>query len=187
MFRSIGGSQLKAGGAAYFSDSNITITNSQFNLNSAIEGGAIYSYWSGVHIWIVSITNSSFIGNAATLQGGAIKYNYYRPNISNAYFENNTALYGTNIASYPIQIGIKGNESQKIIFNNIASGSSDNITIECALYDHDGQINTLDNSSSLELKSIIPNTKIAGDIVVKVTKGIGVFSNVIFYAIPGRK
>jgi hypothetical protein len=39
------------------------------------------------------------------VNGGAIKYTYYAPDISiNNTFKNNTAMYGEKIASYPVQM-----------------------------------------------------------------------------------
>lgn len=37
-------------------------------------------------------------------QGGAIKYTWYRPTISNNILDGNSAPYGNDIASFPIKI-----------------------------------------------------------------------------------
>ena len=183
----IGNYQLKMGGALYLSNSNITISDSIFSSNKAIEGGAIYYYCNGLTKCTVSISNSSFLDNIATVDGGAIKYNFYRPEILNSTFRNNTASYGPNIASYPIKIGLKGNQDKQITFTNVGSGISENITIEWALYDHDGQITSFDNYSLLELKSISPNTEVRGNFNVKVISGVGVFDNIVFMGPPGTQ
>ena len=102
------------------------------------------------------------------------------------YFENNKANYGPIIASYPIKIKLKDSNSDQITFDNVVSGISENISIRCALYDHDGQITSLDNISQLELKSIVNNTKITGYILVKVIEGVGTFEEIVFYGAPGK-
>jgi predicted outer membrane repeat protein len=54
-----------------------------------------------------NITNSIFKNNYAGVNGGAIKYTFYPPLISqNNTFINNTAMYGSPIASYPVQMRI---------------------------------------------------------------------------------
>ena len=184
-FISVGETSLKNGGAIYLSNSNITISNSKFTGNIATDGGAIYYSWSDPIYWVVYINNCVFLNNKATQAGGAIKYNFYRPILSNNTFENNTAQYGPIIGSYPIKIKMKESTSDQITFDNVVSGISENITILCALYDHDDQITSLDNISQLELRSIVSNTKVTGYILVKVTEGVGKFEDIIFYGTPG--
>lgn len=52
------------------------------------------------------ISNSTFDSNIATIQGGAIMYNKYRPNftIPNYFSPLNYAPYGSNLAGYPYSI-----------------------------------------------------------------------------------
>lgn len=50
-----------------------------------------------------TVRNSVFRNNTAKMNGGAIKYTYYAPEISvNNTFVNNTAMYGPTIASYAV-------------------------------------------------------------------------------------
>lgn len=105
--------------------------------------------------------------------------------MTNNSFSNNTAKYGPIIASYPIKIKMKDSDSDQIYFKNVVSGISENITFLCGLYDHDGQITSLDNTSQLELRSIVNNTKITGYILVKVTEGVGSFQDIVFFGTPG--
>lgn len=50
------------------------------------------------------IKDSTMSENSAVEQGGIMKYNFYRPNITNSIKESNFALYGDNFASYPIKM-----------------------------------------------------------------------------------
>jgi predicted outer membrane repeat protein len=50
-----------------------------------------------------TITNTDFTNNSAKINGGAIRFTYYKPNIAgNNTFLGNTADYGPNMASYPV-------------------------------------------------------------------------------------
>ena len=88
----------------------------------------------------MSVQDSIFTHNIAQENGGGIKYDVYRPTLMNNTFDNNTAVYGPNIASYPIKIKEKDTSSEQIVVNNIGSGVTNNISVNFALYDHDGQI-----------------------------------------------
>ena len=53
----------------------------------------------------VIITNNIFDSNTAFKQGGAIKWTGSQPLIDNSnYFFNNNAIYGQNIATFPIRL-----------------------------------------------------------------------------------
>lgn len=52
----------------------------------------------------MKIFNNSFLNNKAFIEGGAIKWNDEMPILLNNYFSNNSAIYGENIASFPIRI-----------------------------------------------------------------------------------
>lgn len=42
------------------------------------------------------------ISNSAKEEGGAIKWTYFSPSLSRVLFSNNTAIYGKDLAAYPI-------------------------------------------------------------------------------------
>ena len=55
----------------------------------------------------VIITNNIFDSNTAIKQGGAIKWTGSQPLIDNSnYFFNNNAIYGRNIATFPIRLNL---------------------------------------------------------------------------------
>lgn len=96
--------------------------------------------------------NFNSIENKATESGGAIKYDVFRPETTNNEFVNNSAVYGPNIASYPVKIKVKDSNEDQIILSNVGSGLETELNlgkiiyylcnncIELALYDHDDQI-----------------------------------------------
>jgi hypothetical protein len=45
-----------------------------------------------------------FLHNSASIQGGSISYNYYKPIITNTSFSNNIAMYGNDLASFGFNI-----------------------------------------------------------------------------------
>jgi len=106
----------------FLSNSNASITNSYFFNNSAERGGAIFYSCAGEYKWTLKISESEFRNNSASICGGAIHYETYRPILSNNTFEGNTANYGPDIASYPIKIKVKGSDVKQIVLDNIGSG-----------------------------------------------------------------
>ncbi|GAC1393105.1 MAG: hypothetical protein NVSMB31_12070 [Vulcanimicrobiaceae bacterium] len=77
-----------AGGAIYNGiGANLTVTNSQFTSNSGPQGGAIYVHASS---GTVSITGTTFSSNTATTNGGALLI-YSPTTLTNDVFQNNIA------------------------------------------------------------------------------------------------
>jgi hypothetical protein len=70
-----------------------SIQNAQITLNASLK-----------------LSNSTFDHNIAD-QGGAIFYDSYRPKLTEIIFDNNTAIYGNNIASYAVSIKPVGSEN----------------------------------------------------------------------------
>ena len=58
------------------------------------------------------IDSNTFINNTAHISGGAIKWDDVLPyNLTTNIFDQNSAVYGTDIASYPIKLEMIDNES----------------------------------------------------------------------------
>ena len=88
-------------------NTNVSIDGCTFANNSALMGdaGAIYldCQDSSTLPCKYVIKNSIFKYNNASVDGGAIRYNYYAPEISvNNTFIGNNASYGQDIASYAV-------------------------------------------------------------------------------------
>lgn len=110
----------------------------------------------------MNISFSNFVNNKALIEGGAIKWNDEKPYCFNNTFINNSAIYGENIASFPLRMilnyfdkkefseskytapkkdEILLNKSEKIItLTNISSGNSIPFVLEFILVDVYGKI-----------------------------------------------
>ena len=64
------------GGALILTESGVIIIESSFMNNSAGVGGAIYGEFSSMSFKNISVTNSSFIGNHASVFGGALYFQF---------------------------------------------------------------------------------------------------------------
>lgn len=110
-------------GTISINDYNISIISNIFEKNFANEGGAIYSnndsksksvlYIYNIHfvlleknLWVI-INDNTFLNNMAFQEGGAIKWIGETPTFSNNVFFNNSAIYGANIASFPIRMTLR--------------------------------------------------------------------------------
>ena len=92
------------GGAILIQDATVNIFDSLFFYNRAGYGGALY-FKTTSYDFNLKIFNTNFTKNTALFEGGAIKYNYNLPIIpSDVIFSENYALYGKNIASYPVRM-----------------------------------------------------------------------------------
>jgi len=105
-----------AGGAIYLADmTSGEITNSAFNNNSAVLGGAVSIGTINIYNAKLSIENSTFTNNYASTEGGAVKvYKFIKGNITNTTFENNTA----NLAGALVNVGDLNISSSDFINNN---------------------------------------------------------------------
>jgi hypothetical protein len=65
--------------------------------------------------------------------------------MENITFENNTAPYGSNIASFPYKIVVNETKSINVTFNSVASGQIYPFEFELSLFDTDDQVMNLDN------------------------------------------
>ena len=133
------------------------------------------------------IDSSSFSNSIAEVKGGAIYYDLYRPVFDNNSFFNNSAQYGHNIASYPIEIRLKGSDTSQITLENVVSGQIHTPALEFELIDHDRQIILTDNTSTIRVKSIDQNTSVEGTLTVVTNKGVSVFNELIMSAKPGSR
>ena len=187
MFNNLGSNKLLNGAALLVENSNLTIQDSIFNYNTAQYGGAIDLSCSLNMLCTYQINSSNFTNNKVIYYGGAIKYDLYRPTFISNIFNNNSAGYGSDIASYPIKIKIKDSNSDLIQLTNVGSGVVYDKIITFVLVDYDNQINTLDDSSLITIKSINSKTSVLGTNFKKVENGEAVFSSIIFASSPGEE
>jgi hypothetical protein len=117
--------------------------------------------------------------------GGAIYYNSYRPSLSNITYTNNSALYGQNIASYPVKIIEQGSTNSSIELNMVGPGITYSETLKLTLVDYDDQEIMNDDTSQIKISPVTENAKATGVNYAKSTKGVGEFSGLIFEYTPG--
>jgi hypothetical protein len=92
------------GAGMYVEYSNMVMTNSSFNNIVGQFGSAVRLKCKFGMVCSVSIEGSTFTNNKASLYGGAIHYNMFKPVTNGNTFEGNEAPYGNNIASYAFKI-----------------------------------------------------------------------------------
>ena len=115
----VNNSVLQNGGAIYSENCHLQLDSNIFLNNSAkFSGGAIHF----IGDFNLTLINNSFYENTAN-EGGALKYDKKIPNFheSSNIFSKNKAIYGENIASYPIRFQIE---------SSIFGKNIDKITLE---------------------------------------------------------
>ncbi len=138
-----------SGGAIYIWNGNLTISNSNFENNSASYGGAINGYSTNV-----SITDSTFEGNSSTYYGGAANLHISggdTVSITGSNFDNNTAGYGGGAIRLDASNSGGADISASSLTNNTASTREGG-----ALYMHD-------TGGGTPLVVQIDNTTISGN------------------------
>ena len=84
------------GGVVYTVNANLTLFQSEFTNNSALNGGAV-NFESKSHLLVIS--NSSFVLNSARIAGACLRWTGLLPSITSVIFVKNSALYGNPQAS----------------------------------------------------------------------------------------
>ena len=171
--------------ALYSKSSNISISNSTFDSNTAKQGAAISLLWDSDQSCVSSITGWSFTNNHADVKGGAIYYDNSRPKMSNNSFSNNSADYGPNIASIPYKIIEQETFNDQIYLNDIPSGLEYNSSIRVMLVDQEGQVMNLENDVVAKIRTSSPESKITGVDSVIFTRGLAEIDKVTFIYRPG--
>ena len=124
--------------------------------------------------------------NKALEQGGAINYNFRRPELLNITYDNNVAAYGPNIASYPVRIVNSDSMDEPIVLTNVASGIEYHETIRMSLVDYDNQIMNLVSNSRIKIISITNLAKLQSTDYSILTNGEAEFDNIEFVYAPGQ-
>ena len=156
--------------------------------NSLTSGGSIYYTWPGNKNWINYLDSITFNGNTASIAGGAIYYDVFRPIMTNLIFQNNSAPYGNDIASYPVRIVARGdnnNDDYHIYLNQIASGQALSNSLVLKIVDYDNQTITNLIKGNIVVSTIDKNTKAYGRNSESIVNGVSTFSGLILSANPG--
>ena len=174
------------GGAMLIENSNSTMQNMTFEYNVAKSGGAIYINCDSYDICSNMISNSTFSRNTAVEQGGAIYYNYRRPDMSNIAFSNNEASYGPDIGSYAVRIVNSEMINDPLILTNVASGMTYSETLKLLLVDYDGQTMNLVNNSQIKISPVTSGASLIGVDYSVLVNGEATFDTLQFVYAPGQ-
>ena len=181
-----GSNSVLFGGALLIENSNSTMRNITFEYNVAQTGGAIHISCDAYDICQNIISDSTFSNNIAVKQGGAINYNFRRPELSNLTFINNEAAYGTNISSYPVRIVNSFMMDEPIILTNVISGMTYHETIRMLLVDYDRQTMNLVSNNQIKISSATNEAELKGVDYLVLVNGQANFENLQFVYGPGR-
>ena len=108
--------------------------------------------------------------------------------MKNIVFQNNTAPYGNDIASYPVRVVIKGdndNSNYQIYLNEIASGQTLSESLVLKIIDYDNQTISTLIKGNIVVSTIDHNTKAYGRNSESIVNGVSTFSGLILSAKPG--
>ncbi|CAI2364488.1 unnamed protein product [Moneuplotes crassus] len=179
-FSNCGSSNLTNGGAIQFVDSSSRIEGSEFKENQAKVGAGISIQCKLGKSCKNEFTDLYFSNNSAAEMGGSIFYNSVRPILAKIHYDNNTAKYGPNIASYAVKIIQRGTNTNKIYLNNIASGQDFPDTLSVDLVDIDDQIMNLESSNAVKILTEDPRIKAKGSDSGRLVNGKAEIKNIVF-------
>ena len=187
-FVSNGESSSTNGGAVDIMNSKVSISDSEFINNTASQGAAIYFGCNLMSLCNLSAQNTLFRLNNAIKMGGAIYYSFKRPDLSNIVFENNSAPYGPDLASYAVKIRRYDSTSDNISIDNVGAGIKYDKDIKLSLLDYDNQVMVLNSVNEITISSSASNvTSVSGTNSVLQENGIGTFNNLIVFGIHGSR
>lgn len=127
------------------------------------------------------MTNVTFSENEASEQGGAIHYNYRRPNIEDCVFTDNIARYGPDIASYPVKIRMNEDINSDIHLNEVGSGINLDSPITLTLLDYDDQKMVLNSVDQISIFAVdTQQASVGGVNTVQLKEGSSVFDSIQF-------
>lgn len=139
-----------------------------------------------------------FENNVANVSGGAIKWDYARPDIDDTTkYLNNSAIYANDIASYPTNLGFSSASRQlqdDLFFNDlpiitsytdIAPGQIFPHKISIDLKDQYENIVKTDSQSNARLNPYDDTTSLSGPIEAIAKNGVFTFSNFVISELPG--
>ena len=107
--------------------------------------------------------------------------------MSNNSFSNNSAQYGSNIASIPYKIVEQDTLNDQINISNVPSGLEYEASIKLMLVDKEGQVMNLENEASVKVLTTIPGSRVAGSNSAVFTQGMTQVEGVTFYSNPGSR
>jgi len=182
-------------GAVVVSNADALIQGSRFLRNSVGKSDAVEGSGGGLYLecadrptdCVVRVENCSFLGNQARYSGGGILWTDSKPQLRNLIFANNTALYGANLASFPVALSY-ARDSPQVRKEMIAvpSGQPAQEMLAVYLLDHYNQVVTVDNASYATLQPVDPQqASVSGATRVLAVLGVFTFEDYTIISAPG--
>lgn len=182
-------------GAVLFSNADGLIQDSRFLNNFVGKSGALEGSGGGLYLECpdrpagcsVRVEHCSFLGNQARYSGGGIVWTDSKPELRNLIFANNTALYGADIASFPITLSYSQDSPtlQKEI-SAVPSGQQAQDTLVVYLLDHYNHVVTVDNASYATLQPVDQQqASVSGVTRVLAVLGVFTFEEYTIVSAPG--
>ena len=134
---------------------------------------------------VTILQNVTFQNNYASVKGGAIYYDLYRPVMTNVRFINNTSPSGPNISSYPVKVVLTGTNSSFINLTNVASGQTQDVNLIFNVVDYDNQLSSTTSGGRIIISSAVSNTSVLGLSSASIVNGSATFTSLMFVANPG--
>lgn len=162
-------------------------------MNYAKDGSGLYSgEGKGAGIFLNceddcqnTVINSEFYDNKAENSGGGIQWLHDQPVLADLYFKNNTALYGNDIASFPVDLKIIS--EARLLSDIINAPGQLSAPIIIKVIDHYNQTVFNDNLSECQLISTNLNYTLMGNTKTQAKSGVYNFSEITFLGEPDSK
>ena len=185
---------LKKGGGVYTENCNLIIENTEISFNKAQDsGGGIYFISPNCdNCGIYLIGNTKIMNNSCNGDGGAIKWEDFKPYIENYdLVYNNSASYGADFASVPAKFGV--HQDQVFTFNvlttisNVPPGKKYTDQSLIYLFDTYNQVVKTENSivAKLFFNETDSNNAASGTTTFRSQNGIFYLSNFTLTGVPG--
>jgi len=176
------------GGAVAVFNYKVWITGSGFDGNRAREGAGLWLDCLVVDMCGFSISDSDFWNNSAVVKGGGVAWTTVKPLLANLTFSDNSAQYGQNVASYPMQIvldSVQGRSLLPVLISDYPPGQATPVILTASIVDHYGQVYTIDNSSTAALGAINTFSSVLGTFKVSAVQGTFLLDAFTVYGPPG--
>lgn len=132
------------------------------------------------------MNSSTFTLNSASVKGGAIFYDYKKPELLSVVNTNNSAPYGPDLASYAVKIRMLGKTTDVMQVDNVGSDIVIPQTLNFELLDYNNQVMVLNNINQIVISAVNTNvSSVSGTYSELLKNGIASFDSLKAIAVPG--
>ena len=156
-----------SGGAVSLQSLNCTIINNTFqsNMVQSGNGGGLSLDCLYETLCDLNVVNNLFASNSAEISGGAIFWQSSKPQLENNTFQNNSAFYGDEIASYATYLAVVNNSTPLAFLNSedpplalnlyeVASGQVIHSELSFGLFDDQSNLVLTSNGLIAEMVAV---------------------------------